>query len=187
MKLRIISLSLTLVLAPSMLLSEIKSQAAIQKVVAASNACHIEAYVVDPDPKGLNVRYGPGTEYGIITRLLSQNDTTVAIKGANGSWVLIDEAFELDAVEKTEGLNGKGWVYAPMLALTTRYVGLAKEPAVRLFKEPNKNSAVLIRLMRETEVKVVGCRGSWVQVQYKNYTGWLDAESQCGNPVTTCS
>jgi SH3-like domain-containing protein len=187
MNIRAILLSFAMVLTPAVLFSSVESQAAVEKVVVASTSCHAEAYVIDPDPKGLNVRYGPGTGFGIKTRLLAQNETTVSIKGASGKWLMIDEAYEMEAVEESKGLQGKGWVYAPGLALTTRYVGLKKEPAVRLFQEPNYNSAVILRLPRDTEVKLIGCRGDWVQVQYKNFTGWLDAQSQCGNPTTNCS
>jgi SH3-like domain-containing protein len=184
---RVVVIGFMLVFMPAMLLSRVESQAATQKVVAAPTPCRVEAYVIDPDPKGLNVRFGPGTEFGVKTRLLAQNETMVSIKGASGSWLMIDEAFEVEAVEESKGLQGKGWVYASMLALTTRYVGLKKEPAVPLFQEPNHNSPVVLRLPRDLEVKIVGCRGDWVQVQYKTYKGWLDAESQCGNPVTNCS
>lgn len=184
---RVMLVSFMMAFMPAVLFSSVESRAAAQKVEAAPTPCRVEAYVIDPDPKGLNVRFGPGSEYAVKTRLLTQNETQVSIKGASGSWVLIDEAFELEAVEESKGLQGKGWVYGPMLALTTRYVGLKKEPAVRLFQEPNHNSAVVVRLPRDTEVRVIGCRGDWVQVRYKTHTGWLDAESQCGNPVTTCS
>jgi SH3-like domain-containing protein len=186
MNLRVTLFSLILVSTPAALFSSNESKAAAQQVVAALTPCRVEAYVVDPDPKGLNVRYGPGKEFGVKTRLLAKNGTIVSIKGAKGSWLMIDEAFEVDAVDESKGLQGKGWVYASMLALTTRYVGPDKKPAVRLFKEPNQSSALIARLPKETQVKLVGCRGDWVQVQYKNFTGWLDAESQCGNPVTTC-
>src|SRR5262245_9033061 len=102
MRALLIFLGLILGSIPTVLFSSIESKAATQKIVEAPTGCHVEAYVIDPDPKGLNVRIGPGADYGVITRLLSQNDTMVSIKGARGNWVLIDEAFELDPVEKTE-------------------------------------------------------------------------------------
>ena len=85
--------------------------------------------------------------------------------------------------------KGEGWVFGPMLATQTKsYTGLDSNALnVKVFKEPTKRSAVVTRLANEIEVKLVGCKGGWAQIQHKAFTGRLDPDSQCANTLTTFS
>jgi SH3-like domain-containing protein len=148
-----------------------------------SPACNVEAYVVDPDPKGLNVRDAPGVGGRVVAVIPSDVDGTVvhlAASSANG-WVQIDRAETIGGTVVFE--NKKGWVSGNMLATETRGYGTR---GVRLYAAARKGSAVGT-VPPENEVRVAGCSGDWIKVRYKNLNGWLQPEDQCPNPVTTCN
>ncbi|MFL6227428.1 MAG: SH3 domain-containing protein [Pyrinomonadaceae bacterium] len=156
-------------------------------VVDATTKCEVQAFVVDPDPAGLNVRRAPDKDAAVITKLKHGDYTiAVAITGATGQWARIRDA---EAEETGDALfKGPGWVYAPLLATQARgkYGTNLDKPVVKVLREPDKHSAVVTTLPVETQVNVIGCRGDWVQVRYKKFEGWLPPESQCANTLTTC-
>lgn len=81
--------------------------------------CSVEAFVVDKDPQGLNIRADGDTSAKIIGKIpFDEEGTIVHITGANyAGWMIIDRA------ENMEGkvvFKGKGWVAANMLATSTR-------------------------------------------------------------------
>ncbi|HVG31374.1 MAG TPA: SH3 domain-containing protein [Pyrinomonadaceae bacterium] len=159
-----------------------------QPVAAAAVRCDVAAYVVDPDPAGLNVRSGPGKASPVVATL-KHTDYSVAMRitGATGQWVRIEKAFAEETDE--ELFKGPGWVYAPMLATQTndRAALEGGKPSVKIFKGPGRRSGVVTLLPTETEVNIIGCQGGWAQVRYKKFEGWLDPETQCANTLTTCS
>ena len=143
-------------------------------------ACDIGAYVIDPDPRGLNVRAGPGTGFRVIAVLPggSANSVEVEVTGASGRWLRIRNATTPDSLV----FRGPGWVYAQMLG-----TGTSDHGPVSLYREPRRGSAVAGRLDTGTGVTLLGCRGGWARVQVANLTGWLDPESQCSLTQTNCS
>lgn len=143
-------------------------------------ACQIGAYVEDPDPRGLNVRAGPGTGFRVIAVLPAGSETPVEVEvtGASGNWVRIRNATAPDTLL----FRGPGWVYAQMLGLRTSDHG-----PVSLYREPRRGSTVVSRLDTSTGVTLLGCRGGWARVRVANLTGWLDPQSQCSLTLTTCS
>ena len=154
-----------------------------QNISAAPVPCHLRAYVIDPDPQGLNVRRGPGKTYDVIARLKASDQVIVLITGGSGNWMKVEGA---NAVGDTPVYEGAGWAYGPMLGLTTRYNGKGPRREVLVFKEPRAGSEVVGRIAEEVEVAVTGCKDDWVKIRYRSVEGWLDRGSQCGNPVTTC-
>lgn len=144
--------------------------------------CDSSAYVIDPDPKGLNVRSAPRTgkvlanipkdEDGTIVHLVAQN--------GDGGWLQIDQA---ETIGGEVVFDEKGWVSGNMLAVSTRGYGTK---GVKLY-EAGEASTVLATIPPESEVKVVGCDGKRLQVKYKNAVGWLNADDQCPSPVTNCN
>jgi SH3-like domain-containing protein len=157
-------------------------------VEAAQTPCDIWAYVLDPDPQGVNVRSGPGKQFDVTAKLPHvEYSLAVHVTGATGQWLLISEAFKQETEEGV--FKGAGWVYGPGLATGTKnYTGLdPAAPLVKVHREPTKRSAVLLRLPNETEVALTGCKGRWARVRHKNVEGWLDPDSQCYNTLTTCS
>lgn len=144
----------------------------------AENAlCKISAYVIDRDPAGLNVRSGPSSTSSVVSKLAHADEgPIVTIVGSNGKWMLIDSA---ESIDSEEIFKGRGWVYGLLLGTSTRY-------KVNVRKEPKLKSQVMGIISAEEEVKLTGCKGGWARIQYGNLEGWIEPESQCPNPVTTC-
>ena len=157
-------------------------------VVAAQTPCDLWVYVLDPDRQGVNVRSGPGKQFGVTARLPhDEYSLMVHVTGASGQWVRVSEAERMESGDNV--FKGAGWVYGPGLATQTKnYSGLdPEEPRVRLYKEASRRSAVVLRLPNETEVALTGCKGGWARVRHKNVEAWLDPDSQCYSTLMTCS
>jgi SH3-like domain-containing protein len=137
--------------------------------------CSIGAYVIDPDPHGLNVRAAPNAAARVLTRL--EKDDWVEVTAMSGQWMRVRNATRVDSLY----WRGPGWVFAQKLG-----TGTNEMRNVPLYREPRHGSAVVSRLS-PTQVTLLGCRGDWARVQVANLTGWLDADSQCSNTLTTCS
>ena len=148
----------------------------------AAQTCDVDAYVIDPDPKGLNVRDKPGADGRVVAVIPADADGTVVhlIASSPNGWVQISHA---ETIMGTVVFDRKGWVSGNMLGISTRGYGTK---GVRLYAGAAKGKA-LGTLPPEAEVKVAGCSGDWMRVRYRNQTGWLERESQCPNPVTNCS
>lgn len=142
-----------------------------------TTACSITAYVIDKDPNGLNVRSGAGKTFDILGQIMPDSDgVMLEVKGATGSWLLIENAETLSGAET---FSGQGWVFASMLGTSTRLKS-------KLYSKPDSKSKALATVPTESEVTIVGCKGDWVKVKYGSRQGWLAPENQCGSPVTTC-
>lgn len=148
---------------------------------SSQRACSIGAYVIDKDPQGLNVRSGPGNSYNVIDKLATTTaGVIVDLTASQGDWVQLTKA------ESSEGMEfqGTGWVYARLLGTSTRGYGTE---GVSVYSSPSTQSSVLGRIPPSTSVTLLGCDRSWALVEYQGLKGWLEPESQCGNPFTTCS
>ncbi len=149
---------------------------------SATTACDLYAYVIDPDPKGLNVRNAPNNTALIRGRLKpGENGVVVHVTAASANWLKIEDAEAMD--DDNPVFEGSGWVFAQMLATSIRSPDAARTP---IYKAPSKQGGIVTKVPAEEEVKLVGCRGGWAKVAYNGKEGWLPPESQCGNPVTTC-
>lgn len=148
----------------------------------APAACDVGAYVVDPDPKGLNVRDAPNVGGRVLAVIPRDEDGTVVHLSASGpnGWVQISRAEKIDG---TVVFDKKGWVSGNMLGTETRGYGTN---GVKLRGE-GKAGKVVGTIPPEMEVRVVGCAGDRVKVKYRNVVGWLDPDAQCPNPVTLCN
>lgn len=145
-------------------------------------ACDVQAYVVDPDPKGLNVRDAPGVSGKVVAVIpLDGDGTTVHLVASSpDGWVQIDRA---ETVGGEVVFDKKGWVSGKMLATETRGYGTK---GVKLRGE-GRAGKVVGTVPPEMQVGVAGCAGDRVKVRYKNLVGFLDLEDQCPNPVTLCN
>ena len=148
----------------------------------AAAACDVDAYVVDPDPKGLNVRDAPGVQGRVVAVIPPDEDGTIVhlVASSPNGWVQIDRA---ETISGDVVFNKKGWVSGNMLATETRGYGTK---GVKLRGEA-KAGKVVGTVPPETEVRVAGCAGRSIKVKYRSLVGWLDRESQCPNPVTLCN
>ncbi|MEW6125604.1 MAG: SH3 domain-containing protein [Acidobacteriota bacterium] len=148
-----------------------------------TEACDIDAYMIEDDPNGLNVRSGPGKDYPVIAVLPKKEEPNlIHISGASGAWVRIAMA---ETLEGEPLFNGTGYVFASKLATSIRPDGAGGYQA-RIFQQANLKSKVVTRIPAESEVLIIGCAGKWAQVQSKSIKGWLSPNGQCPNPVTTC-
>ena len=66
----------------------------------------LNAYVIDSDPNGTNVRSGPGKNNPVIATLNYHEE--IRIRVSVGEWMLVEKEDEYDPI---------GWVYGPLLAV----------------------------------------------------------------------
>lgn len=151
---------------------------------AAGGTCDAEAYVIDKDPAGLNVRSEPriGSVIGNLPHIARPHGLIVHIIGesAEGGWLQIDRG------ETTGGETpyaGPGWVSGNMLAVSTKS---SDKTPVKLYSTESVESKVAATLPHGTEVTLVGCRGKMLRVKFKEIVGWLPPESQCVNVSGKC-
>ena len=164
------------------------SGATVQRRPAGVVACDVRAYVNDPDPKGLNVRSGPGTNYPVIGNLPNQGNDgiEVHINGSSGDWVRIDRAVEQGGDEGRNFFRGEGWVYGPALGVDG--VGGFDPPGTPLYQGTTKRANVVARLPVEGGgAKVRGCMRDWTHVEYKGKRGWAAPGTLCYSTLTNCS
>lgn len=153
-------------------------------------ACDVTLNVDDPDPKGLNVRATPDAKKGKVIAVLKPVGewTQVHVIGQSGSWSRIDhaEAVDDDAENgERDVFKGDGWVYTSKLGFSELYVG--EGTVIR--DRPAGDGKVLLRINDEakepTATKVLGCKASYIKVQFGKQIGWTDR--WCTNERTTCS
>ena len=148
-----------------------------------AQTCDVEAYVVDPDPRGLNVRDTPSVGGRAVAVIPLDGDGTVVhlVASNPNGWVQIDRA---ETIMGTVVFDKKGWVSGNMLGIATRGYGTR---GVKLYSTAAVKGKTVGMIPSEAEVKVAGCSGDRMRVRYKSLNGWLDRESQCPSPVTTCN
>ncbi len=134
--------------------------------------CNVTVYLNDPDNSGTNVREEPGSKK-ILRQLQYDPDCDCAI---------------VDVVDSKNGwlkLKEGGWVFAELFAVDTRNYREGQE--VYLNEYTTDESKVLATYKGEQQFKVLGCEKTWLYVKGKDgKKGWLTAEMQCANPLTTC-
>jgi uncharacterized protein YraI len=154
---------------------------------ARVSPCDAEAYVNDPDPRGMNVRSGPGSEYPVIGNLPNQDVDGIGVHltGSRGDWVRIDRAVEQGGYQERVLFKGEGWVFGPLLNVDG--VGGLGDGSP-LFREPVAKGRVLIRVPVDGGGATVrGCRGRWLYVEHKGVKGWAAPGTLCSNALTNCS
>lgn len=138
-------------------------------------ACDIKVFQIDPDPKGSNIRSGPGSENKVVG-VVPMGDNELVVTGSEGKWLRIRHG---ENVEGTSFFDGEGWVFAGLTGVTARAV-------TKLHASPDGASPVVGSLAPDTQATVQACSGQWVQVQAGKVKGWMAPNTHCGNPVTTC-
>lgn len=144
--------------------------------------CDVTAFVIDKDPKGVNVRATAdrdGKPIGVIP--FNKEGTLVhiiSLSNSGNGWMEIDNA---ETVTEKNVFSGSGWVSGNLLAITAT---TRDGSSVKL--HPYEGSAVLATIPSDTEIKLFGCEGKRVSVEYKGIVGWLEPDSQCESPSTLC-
>lgn len=155
----------------------------------AQDDCGVDAYVIDKDPKGLNVRDQPSVNGKVLVTLKTDPNSDdgpspilVRVTGYSNGWVKI-----IRAVGNGDTLfEGTGWVSAKMVATGTMGpIGQYNKPA-DLYSASNTNRKIG-SIPSESEVSIAGFTCGWLKVQHKRKIGWIKASNVCGSPVTSCS
>lgn len=150
-------------------------------------ACDAEAYGNDPDPRGMNVRSGPGGHYQVVGNLPNQDvdGILVHLTGSQGEWVRIDRAVEQGGDTERVLFKGVGWVHGPLLGVDG--VG-GLDGGSPLYREPVAKGRVLARVPVDGGGATVrGCRGRWMYVEREGVKGWAAPGTLCSNALTNCS
>ncbi len=148
---------------------------------SSGRTCEISAYVIDTDPKGLNVRSGAGSNYKIIGNLPTTTaGVVVDLTASQGGWVQLTRAESPQGVE----FQGTGWIYSQLLGTSTRGYGSG---GVSVYQSANTQSAAIGRISEQSSVKLLSCDRTWALVEYKGLKGWIPPDAQCPSPFTTCS
>lgn len=145
------------------------------------------AYIVDPDPKGTNVRESPG---GKVIKVLQRDaNWMIDLCEAWNGWFRISpeiDSAEDDAIDlKTDNC----WVHGSLVASSTRNYD---NQTLKFYAKPDSKSAVTFTVSDEVQVTFVDVTNEWAKVCYtdkngKKLIGWIELEWLCGNPYTTCS
>lgn len=157
-----------------------KPIAVTQNSSSNQRSCQIGAYIIDKDPNGLNVRSEPNSQSKIIDTLPTNNLAVIVdITAAQGDWVQISKAESPGRLE----FQGSGWVYAPLLGTSTR--GYSTK-SVSVYQSANNQTEAIGKIPSQRSVKLLSCDRAWALVEYQGLKGWIQPESQCANPLTTC-
>ncbi|MBN2224521.1 MAG: SH3 domain-containing protein [Deltaproteobacteria bacterium] len=159
-----------------------KSRTTVPVTVPCDN---VAAYVTDKDPKGLNIRCGPGTDYAVSGTLPTDRPVQVRIIRALNNWVLIKEPNFSSKGSGEMKMDITGWVKAPLLGVRAEnaedFAG-----AVSLYKDADAESEVVAEIAGGTAVTILAARGGWLKVRYEKQEGWLAPDAQCGDPFKEC-
>ncbi len=120
--------------------------------------CKLDAFIIDFDPKGVNVRDTPANQGKVIEVLKvkrDDHDTGVSVEAERNGWFRIG----LDAKKRRFG-----WVHGSRLGSRLKVFDGEGAPEP-LLDAPSPRAKV---------------RDS------KKYEGWVRAGRLCGNPLTTC-
>ena len=146
----------------------------------SEGTCDFGAYIIDPDPKGTNVRETPN---GKVTAVLPHQPDDpalimVKVTGYRDKWL---------SVVLHDGT--KGWIFSELAGMSLRNYAPGSVAVLRT--RPDENAPAVGDIFGDEEVTVLGGEGAWALVRYRHpkgheFIGWLDPEKQCDNPYTTC-
>ncbi len=156
-----------------------------------AGACNVNAYVIDPDPAGLNVRTKP--ENGDVFLQLPPESLLTVVDAEEG-WLRLAraESIEGDVLYDQTKDKRPAWAFAKLIGTSTRTeISTESFAGAKIYAEPNINAKILSRALSETGGELLDCSGSWVKVRIGDehedtVEGWLAPDGQCPNPVTTC-
>lgn len=154
---------------------------AAAKPVPCTNAA---GFVIDPDPKGVNVRAAPSIRARRIAVIPKRTrGTLVDVAASDKGWLLITKA------EDSEGqvtFKGRGWVHGSRLGVALQR---RAEKGTPLYAAPRKDARVIRWFPGPGDnytARIVSCARGWTRVRLKGATGWLASDNRCPLPWTTC-
>ncbi len=151
-------------------------------VAAPMQLCRIKANIVDPDPKGANVRATPGGK--IVATLKNTADwIEVTITGQSGDWYEISGALQTDndgPLGDHAIFHGKGYVHKSTVGLSGLMQG-----ATIYADHDLKSRALITNADGDQEAQLLGCWQDFYRVHLQKGTGWT--KTVCLNEHTTCA
>ena len=165
-----------LLCAAPLLLSPIVSPA---PAAPAGPACNVMMSVIDPDPRGTNVRKTPGGD--VAMRLNASNDDwlEVHVIAQAGDWFEIDRA-DLVGDDSRTIYRGKGYMHQSVLGAD----GLVNGEPIRADHDV-RSKQILASEDPDQQVHVLACWGDFLKIRVKNGVGWT--KTLCLNQRTTCA
>ena len=146
----------------------------------SSGRSDFSAYIIDPDPRGTNVRDAPD---GRIIRTLPHRPAdpsviTVKVTGHRDRWLSV-----------TLHDGAPGWIFSGLVGMSLRNYAPGAMAVLRV--RPGRDAPSVGEISGDEEVTVIGGEGKWALVRNGDtgrdlLTGWLEPEKQCGSPYTTC-
>ena len=145
--------------------------------------CRVAAEVADKDPKGLNIRGGPGAKFPVVAVISAMAGVVVEISGSSGAWMRVKST--ADGNEEKDFSRQQAWVYGPLLSFDL----WARHPAksVPMRAAPDAQAPVLATLPVDKVAAVTGCKGQWIKARVEGKEGWFAPEHRCANPFTECN
>lgn len=167
-----------LLCAAPLLLSPIASPAAAP-TAPAGPACNVMMSVIDPDPRGTNVRKMPGGD--VATRLNASNDDWIEVHviAQTGDWFEIDRA-DLVGDDSRTIYRGRGYMHQSVLGAD----GLVNGEPIRADHDVGSRQ-ILASEDPDQQVHVLACWGDFLKIRVKNGVGWT--KTLCLNQRTTCA
>lgn len=147
--------------------------------VPQSNSCQIQAFVMDQDSGGLNIRRKPNSRSQILGKL--PTNTEVRVLKVQSDWMLVSP---ISPKTQNVEFQGQGWVSTALLGLGTRGYG---KKTVAIYRQASINSRISGSIPSARFVKLLSCKNSWAQVEKNGLRGWLPSRDQCAVSKTSCS
>lgn len=143
----------------------------------------IGAYLLDKNGKYSNVRETPNGK--VISRIPTSRTMQLYLTSQDNGWWKITNYWDTED-ENYDGIIG-GMIHYSCLGVSTRNYGGEK---CTLRKEPNAESQGVYHFMSEMTLrpKQLSDDCNWLLVETidKKFSGWIECEWICGNPVTNC-
>ena len=155
--------------------------ASLDAAQPAAAACNVTASVIDPDPKGTNVRKTPGGDVAATLRTPGDADDwiEVHIVGQSGDWFAIDRADLVGDASKTI-YRGKGYMHRSVLGAD----GLINGEPIRADHDA-RSPQILASEDSDQQALLLACWGDFMKIRVKRGIGWTKA--LCLNQRTTCA
>lgn len=153
---------------------------------ASARSCLLSAYISDDDGNATNLRSAPGGAIAMSLPIGSYSYMLELSDVRKGWWkiIFVYTAEEGDEVELHGSRTGEYWIHNSVLCLSTTNYG-GQRWCLRA--TPGQKGKPVYYFTEELFVHPLEVRGGWVKVKYKGYTGWIEEEKLCDNPLTNCS
>lgn len=127
----------------------------------------------------VNMRLGPGTNYGIVATY--QKGTKVNVSGTSGDWyeVSVNGKYgyiKKDFVKVSSSSSEDEPEDVPAPTQTLNETGIIHGTSVRMRGGPGTNYAVVGYLNNGTKVSITGKTGNWYAIKYNGTNGYVSSD-----------